>query len=206
MAQKWLGALALSLTLAATGSFAAGDTGAEDAASAEHSTSEVGTVDLAAMTPQQDPVQDAAVEEPQFGPVTHLPMPRYVSMKASKGNVRRGPSVTHRIDWVFMRRNMPMQIIAEFGHWRRVVDQEGVGGWIHHSLLSGVRTVLVQKDMLDIHTRPNDKSPVTAQLELGVIARLHQCTLDWCRVSVAGYKGWAPKSAVWGVDPDEVRD
>nr|WP_240789586.1 SH3 domain-containing protein [Pseudooceanicola onchidii] len=153
--------------------------------------------------PQQT---QAEAEEPRVGPITRLPLPRYVSMKATKGNVRRGPSVTHRIDWVFMRRNMPLQIVAEFGHWRRVVDQEGAGGWIHHSLLSGVRTVLVQKDMLDLHVRPNEKSPVAAQLEIGVIARLHQCTLDWCRVSVAGYKGWSPKSALWGVEADEVRD
>ncbi|EAQ04105.1 hypothetical protein OB2597_08184 [Pseudooceanicola batsensis HTCC2597] len=142
----------------------------------------------------------------ETGPVTHLPLPRYVSMKASKGNVRRGPSVTHRIDWVFMRRNMPLQITAEHGHWRRVVDQEGAGGWIHHSLLSGVRTVLIQKDMLDIHLRPNRKSPVAAQLELGVVARLDQCTPDWCRLSVAGYKGWAPKSALWGVEAAELRN
>lgn len=147
------------------------------------------------------------VEAPQkMGHITHLPLPRYVSMKASKGNARRGPSVTHRIDWVFMRRNMPLQITAEHGNWRRVVDQEGVGGWIHHSLLSGVRTVLIQKDMLDIHLRPNDKAPVAAQLELGVVARLNQCVPDWCRVSVAGYKGWAPKSALWGVDRAELRD
>lgn len=164
------------------------------------------SVAVAAVAPQPETKPKPAVEEQKFGPVTRLPMPRFVSMKASKGNARRGPSVTHRIDWVFMRRNMPLQIIAEFGHWRRVVDHEGAGGWIHHSLLSGVRTVLVQKDMLDLHLRPNEKSPVSAQLEIGVVARLSQCTPDWCRVSVSGYRGWAPKSALWGVDADEVRD
>ena len=50
-------------------------------------------------------------------------MPRYVSMKANEGNVRRGPSLSHRIDWVFQRRNMPLQVIAEYGHWRRVIDR-----------------------------------------------------------------------------------
>ena len=164
----------------------------------------------AALLPAAEIVPAAAAQpapEPAaLGPATRLPMPRYVSMKASKANVRRGPSVTHRIDWVFMRRNMPLQVTAEFGHWRRVVDQEGVGGWIHHSLISGVRTVLVQRDMLDLHSRPNDRSPVNAQLELGVVARLDQCTPDWCRLSVAGYRGWAPKDALWGVDAAEIRD
>ncbi|MEL6566070.1 MAG: SH3 domain-containing protein, partial [Pseudomonadota bacterium] len=62
------------------------------------------------------------------GPVTNLPLPRYVSLKAVEGNVRRGPSLTHRIDWVFQRRDMPLRITAEHGHWRRVEDRDGMGG------------------------------------------------------------------------------
>ena len=64
------------------------------------------------------------------GSVTHLPVPRFVSMKASEGNVRRGPSLSHRIDWVYKRRDMPLRITAEHGHWRRVEDRDGMGGWV----------------------------------------------------------------------------
>lgn len=140
------------------------------------------------------------------GPVTNLPIPRYVSIRAGEANVRRGPSLTHRIDWVFTRKDMPVEITAEHGHWRRVRDREGAGGWVHYSLLSGVRTVIVDQDMLPLRARPDASSPVTAQLELGVIARLGECGPDWCRLSVAGYRGWAPKSTLWGVGPDELRD
>jgi len=69
---------------------------------------------------------------PQKGTVTQLPIPRYVSLKASEGNVRRGPSLTHRIDWILKLRNMPLQVVAEHGHWRKVLDFEGAGGWIHY--------------------------------------------------------------------------
>jgi SH3-like domain-containing protein len=140
------------------------------------------------------------------GPVTNLPLPRYVSLKASEGNVRRGPSLTHRIDWVFKRRNMPLEVTAEHGHWRRVRDRDGAGGWIHYSLLSGVRTVIVERDMLSLYRRPDPGSPVNARLELGVVARLGECTPLWCRLSAGGYRGWAPKSALWGVKPEELRD
>jgi len=118
--------------------------------------------------------------------------------------VRRGPSLTHRIDWVFTQKDMPVEITAEHGHWRRIRDREGAGGWVHYALLSGVRTVIVDSDMLPIHSRPDPASPVVAQLELGVIARLGDCGPDWCRLNVAGYRGWAPKSALWGVAPDEI--
>lgn len=140
------------------------------------------------------------------GPVTKLPMPRYVSLKAAESNVRRGPSLTHRIDWVFKHRDMPLRITAEHGHWRRVEDRDGMGGWVHYSLLSGVRTVLVEQHMLSLHARPDPKAPVTVALELGVVARLGDCDAEWCELRTGGYRGWAPKARIWGVAPGEIRD
>lgn len=140
------------------------------------------------------------------GQVTNLPLPRYVSLKASEGNVRRGPSLSHRIDWVYKRRGVPLRITAEYGHWRRVQDRDGAGGWIHYSLLSGVRTVIVEADMLPLHRLPDETAQVQARAELGVIARLDACRPDWCRIFADGRAGWVPKSALWGVDPDEIRE
>jgi len=142
----------------------------------------------------------------ETGPVTNLPLPRYVSMKATEGNVRRGPSLTHRIDWVFKRRDMPLRITAEYGHWRRVEDRDGMGGWVHYSLLSGSRTVLIEQDLLALHARPDPKAPTVAALEMGVVARLGSCDLEWCQLRSGGYKGWAPKARLWGVGAQEVRD
>lgn len=148
----------------------------------------------------------AGFAESKRGPVTNLPLPRFVSMKTSEGNVRRGPSLTHRIDWVFKRRDMPLQITAEHGHWRRVEDRDGAGGWVHYALLSGSRTVLVEQDMTQVHARPDVQSPVTAAFELGVVARLGDCGPDWCKISAGGYRGWVKKTSLWGVYPDELRD
>ena len=140
------------------------------------------------------------------GPVTNLPMPRYVSLKANEANVRRGPSLSHRIDWVFTRRDMPLQVVGEYGHWRRVIDREGMGGWVHYSLLSGNRTVIIDQDLLPLLAQPDTNAPQNAILELGVIAELDECSLDWCRLYAGGYRGWAPKTALWGVDAAELRD
>ena len=94
--------------------------------------------------------------------MTNLPMPRYVSLKADEGNARRGPSLSHRIDWVFTRRDMPLEVTAEYGHWRRVQDRDGQGGWVHYSLLSGVRTVIVDADLTPMRVKPDTEAPVTA--------------------------------------------
>ena len=138
------------------------------------------------------------------GPVTNLPLPRYVSLKASEANVRRGPSLTHRIDWVFKRRGMPLRVTAEYGHWRRVQDRDGAGGWVHYTLLSGARTALVRAKMLDMRARPDPDAMVVARLEQGVIARLDECGETWCALSAEGYGGWTLKSALWGIEPDET--
>jgi SH3-like domain-containing protein len=140
------------------------------------------------------------------GPVTGFALPRFVSMGASEGNARRGPSRSHRIDWVFTRRGMPVMVVAEHGHWRRVVDRDGVGGWMHYSLLSGVRTAIVEVDMLALHSRPDAGSPVRARAELGVIGRLRECRPDWCLMETGGYRGWVDPRALWGVEPGEVFD
>ena len=140
------------------------------------------------------------------GPVTNLPLPRFVSLKTDQGNARRGPSLGHKIDWVFTRRGMPLLVTAEYGHWRRVSDKDGAGGWVHYALLSGVRTVIVEQDLLPLHARPDPDSPVNAYAEAGVIARLGACTATMCRISADGLGGWAAKSALWGVRPDELRD
>ena len=151
-----------------------------------------------------NPDSAALPHDPGKGAVTNLPLPRYVTLKGSEGNARRGPGLTHRIDWVFTREGMPLKITAEYEHWRRVEDVDGAGGWVHYSLLSGVRSVLITKDMAQAFDGPDAKSEVVYQSELGVIGKLLQCVPDWCRVSVDGQKGWVPKTALWGVDKAEV--
>ncbi len=147
-----------------------------------------------------------AMAQDERGKVTNLPIPRYVSLKAEEGNARRGPSLSHRIDWVFTRRNMPLRVTGEYGHWRRVQDRDGQGGWMHYSLISGVRHVIVQSDMVPMRSRPDPESAVNAYAESGVVARLGECLQTWCRVSKDGSVGWVPKSVLWGVRPGELRD
>ena len=139
------------------------------------------------------------------GPVTSLPMPRFVSLKADEANVRRGPGTDHRIDWVFKRRDMPLRVVAEYSHWRKVVDRDGEGGWVHYTLLSGVRTVIVEQDMGALLSKPDEDAQVNAYVEAGVIARLDECVPDWCRIVAGRERGWIETSALWGVEPGEIR-
>ena len=144
---------------------------------------------------------------PAIGPETNLPLPRFVSLRASEANVRRGPSLSHRIDWVFTRRDMPLQVIAEYGHWRRVIDRDGQGGWVHFRMLSGARTAIITGEgQVPMRGRPDLDAAETAMLEPGVIGRLGECDPDWCRISAGGYRGWVQRSELWGIAEGELRD
>ncbi len=172
------------------------------------------TLGMAPAPAQETEAEGAAVQAPKvekvcapgMGCVTNLPLPRFVSLKGSEGNARRGPGLTHRIDWVFTRAGMPLKITAEFENWRRVEDQDGAGGWVHYSLLSGVRSVLITLDMAEFRDEPRDDAMVLAQAEQGVIGRVLECRGGWCRIGFDGQRGWVRTSALWGVLPDETVD
>src|SRR4051812_34824947 len=152
--------------------------------------------------------------EPTMGKSTGLPVPRYVSLKSDRVNLREGPSKDHRTSWVFQRAGLPVEIIAEFETWRRIRDSEGTEGWVLHSLLSGRRTALVtpwakaEATPLPLYERAEERAEVVAKLQPGVIANVRQCTGTWCRIVVVTPKardltGWVRQDRLWGVYPNE---
>jgi SH3-like domain-containing protein len=150
---------------------------------------------------------ESSVPVPGVGPVTSLPLPRFVSLRAEQANARRGPSLDQQVDWEFVHRGLPLEVTAEYGQWRRVQDVDGMGGWVHHALLSGVRTVLVRADgAVPLHARPEEGAAVRAMAEPGAIGRLDRCEGTWCEIASGSLSGWLRRTAVWGVGPDETVD
>lgn len=156
-----------------------------------------------------------AAGEP-VGKVSGLPVPRYVSLKTDRVNLREGPSKDHRTAWVFQRAGMPVEITAEFEMWRRIRDAGGTEGWVLHSLLSGRRTAVVMpwaktgSEPLALRDSADDKGSVVAQLQPNVIASVKKCTDGWCRLSIAqpgrDLSGYIKQDRLWGVYPNEKLD
>lgn len=133
-----------------------------------------------------------------------LPVPRFVTLKSDQVNVRTGPGDRYPIDWIFTRKDMPVEIVAEFEHWRKIRDAEGVEGWVHQRMLLGRRAIIVKERVRPLYSKPDPGTSVVARLEPGVIARLQECKGPWCRVEVQGAAGWLKRDEVWGVYPDET--
>lgn len=154
--------------------------------------------------------QAQAAGEAATGSVSGLPVPRYVSLKSDRVNVRSGPTKDHDVAWVFTRSGLPVEITAEFENWRRIRDSEGSEGWVYHSLLSGRRTAVVtarDKDQLiAVSDSPRADSEVTAKLQPGVVAQVKRCDGKWCKVTGRNFEGWVPQERLWGVYPNEKVD
>ncbi|MFZ4530683.1 MAG: SH3 domain-containing protein [Alsobacter sp.] len=163
---------------------------------------------LAAMT--LAPALGQAADGVTTGSASGLPVPRFVSLKSDRVNLREGPSKDHRTTWVFQRAGLPVEVTAEFETWRRIRDSDGAEGWVLHSLLSGRRTALVapweKTGTLPLSAKPDGRADVVAQLQPGVLASIKACNGKWCRLAGQGFDGWLPQDRLWGAYPAEKLD
>lgn len=144
------------------------------------------------------------------GSVSGLPVPRFVSLKSDRVNVRSGPNKDQEVRWVYTRAGMPVEVTAEFENWRRIRDWEGAEGWVYHSLLSGKRSAVVvptlKDDLVPLHESPDAKSPETARLQSGVLGQLKSCNGTWCQFVGKNFDGWIRQERLWGAYPNEKVD
>jgi SH3-like domain-containing protein len=156
--------------------------------------------------PEAGAAQPFAVERGPSG----LPLPRFVSLKADRVNVRAGPGRSHRIKWTFTKSGTPVEIVREFDNWRRIRFADGTDGWVYHAMLSSERTAIVrpwqQDDLVQARSSPTDGARVTAKLEPMVLARVKSCADRWCEIAGNGWAGFVQKEELWGVYPNEVID
>ena len=134
------------------------------------------------------------------------PIPRFASIRSDKVNLRIGPGVRYRIDWVYTRPDLPVEILRKIDVWYLVRDPDGVQGWVSTVTLSGRRNVIVQGADAPLRDEPKETGSVLATLKPGVIGRLQSCekTSDWCKIQIPGHKGYLKRSQFWGLLPDEI--
>jgi SH3-like domain-containing protein len=166
----------------------------------------------AARAPAQPSRAPVGVPEPadgdkgDSGRTSSLPIPRFVSLRTEPINLRTGPGVRYPVEWVYVRKRLPVEVIAEYDTWRRIRDPDGTEGWVHQSMLSGRRTAVITKGNTALRREGNDAGAPTARLEEHVVVNVQRCPADnaYCRVEVDGLQGWVRRDALWGVYPTEA--
>lgn len=156
--------------------------------------------------------QEAAGAQ-QSGGASGLPLPRFVSLKSDRVNVRAGPGTQYKTQWVYGRAGLPVEVIREFEAWRQVRDADGASGWVLQTLLSGRRTAQVlpwevkqgqPPPQVELLSDDRDGSAVVVKVEAGVIANIRSCDGRWCLVAIGDYRGYLAQAKLWGVYPNEV--
>lgn len=137
---------------------------------------------------------------------SHLPIPRFASLRNDEVNMRTGPGFRYPIEWVYTRRGLPVEITAEYDIWRRVRDPKGTEGWISKTELTGKRSAVVTAKKVELRDGRNDQAAVLAHLEAGTIGLLVSCEKEWCKAKFDGIKGYLRKPAFWGAYADETFD
>jgi len=146
------------------------------------------------------------------GSVSGLPVPRFVSLKSDRVNLRNGPGTDYPTSWVFRRAGLPVEVLNEFETWRQVRDSEGTTGWVVQSLLSGRRTALVSPwdgkaaapAKIAVHYSDSERSRTVALVEPNVIANIHRCDGRWCEISISEYRGYLLQKQLWGIYEGEI--
>ena len=147
-----------------------------------------------------------------FKSASGLPLPRFVTLKAKKINLRVGPGKDYAISWRYMKAGLPVEIIQEYDNWRRIRDADGAEGWVFHSMLSGERGAIAAPWMkskgtdvfVNMRTDARETGAVVARLQPGVVIKLDQCTGDWCHAEAPGVEGWLNQGEIWGAYPGEA--
>jgi SH3-like domain-containing protein len=134
-----------------------------------------------------------------------LPIPRFVSMRKGEANVRVGPGYRFPIEWVFTRKDMPVEVLAENDVWRQIRDWEGTVGWVLSSQITGRRMVILKGEVGTLRGDPSQTGDPVAHIEPGVIGRLMECPVpgNWCRIEVDDIRGWIQRGEIFGVYPTE---
>jgi SH3-like domain-containing protein len=142
-------------------------------------------------------------EKPEGGPPK---LPRFASLRSDEVNMRAGPGLRYRIDWVYKRRDLPVEIMREFDVWRWVRDADGIEGWMQQATLMGRRSFIVQKADATLRSEASDTAAAVAILKPGVIGRIRSCeaSSEWCNVQTGAYRGYLRREQFWGVLPGEI--
>ncbi len=151
------------------------------------------------------PLHSYASEEP-LNPAfssTGFSIPRFVSLSNRETNVRVGPGQEYPIKLVYKRADLPVEVILEYGNWRKIRDHDGAEGWVYHTLLSGKRYGLIQSsEPVYAYEKPfgdGAKSRAVIELEPMVQVDINECDGRWCRIDASGFLGWIERKFIWGV-------
>lgn len=143
---------------------------------------------------------------PALGVSTHLPVPRFVSLRTDEVNFRAGPGFQYPVVWVYRRDGLPVEIIGEFDVWRHVVAPDGGSGWVHEATIRARRSFYVTATQAVLRAGASPDAAPVAYLDQGVTGALLACdsASTFCKVAAGHVSGFLARADFWGAFAGEA--
>ena len=120
-----------------------------------------------------------------------------LTVTASTANIRSGPGTNYEVLWQ-VEKFHPLWIIKKVDNWYHFRDFEGDVGWIHHSLVSDIPSVITKNEICNIRSGPGTDYKILFTVEKGIPFRVLQRKAKWVYIQHAdGDKGWIHDSLLW---------
>ena len=88
------------------------------------------------------------------------------------------------------RKDMPVEIIAEFDTCRKIRDWQGASGWVYQGPPRQAQLHHPVQGRQVVHKTPVTSAEVIAKLEPEVMGEIRSCQGDRRRVKVSSVTGW----------------
>ncbi len=120
-----------------------------------------------------------------------------LAVTSSTANIRSGPGTNYEINWRIEKYH-PVYVFEKTGNWYHFRDFEKDEGWIHKSLLGGIKTVITVRDSCNVRSGPGPKNNILFSIQKGIPFKVLGKKGSWINIQHAdGDEGWIYKTLVW---------
>ncbi len=118
-------------------------------------------------------------------------------VRASRANLRAGPSTDHRITWE-VHRWMPLIQVGKEGDWVKVKDVDGDLHWIWERLVTGrVDCITVSAPKANVRKKPTTRSDKWFTVEKYTSFKRVDRAENWVKIEYEGETMWIYHTLVW---------
>lgn len=133
--------------------------------------------------------------------------PYFASIKAKEANLHVGPGKEYKVIYKYITKTIPVLITAKYDHWRKIQDIDGDSGWMHKSLLSKDRYIMIKDNITELFESYSADSKQIASIKKNKIVKFIAVNGDWCNVKFYyrgnSYTGWVSKKSIFGMFENE---
>ena len=116
---------------------------------------------------------------------------KYEAFRYGKIKMHTGPGKQYPVEWVYLRKSLPVKVVATYDVWRKVVDPDNTTGWVQETMLSEKRTVMVTGRQRTPISQPTIDYSMGGKISITTQAQFLAAARQFTAVGNSAYAGAA---------------